>query len=163
MFKIHLTYLLQTQNLSLKQGTLEMFEFLLINDENFLYLASIEWFTEQACNQLQIKVLNSFNKITRKWQKKLETYQKFQNFYSCSLKLGIQTSGEESCWGGIRPRKASNGKKIHLGLTPKIFFFISEKTNFKPNLMEIVNEYVRPDVFFYIFRSIPFKGKLLHM
>ena len=135
----------------------------LLCDKSFLHLASVEWFTEVACNQLQLKVLNSFNKITKKWQNKLENYQKFQNFYGCSLKLGIQINEEQSCWGGIKPKKEADGKKIRIGLKPNIFRFTSEKYNFKPYLLELVNEYIRPEVHFHMFRSTSIYGRLLHM
>jgi len=66
-----------------------MFEYIFIEDSNFLYLMTIEWFTEVACNQPQLKILNSFNKTTQKWNKKFENYEKFQDFHDCELKVCI--------------------------------------------------------------------------
>lgn len=84
--KILQTYLIQIlklKKLNIAESSLEVFEFLLINDGQILYLASIEWFTETACNDAQLVVLNSFDKRTQKWTEKLKNYEKFRVSLKC--------------------------------------------------------------------------------
>ncbi|CAG9811045.1 unnamed protein product [Chironomus riparius] len=119
-------------------GILEIFEFLLINDQDILYLATVEWFTESACNQPQLVVLNSFNKRTQKWTRKLENYEKFQNFHGCSLTLGIEKDLQEgACWGTLISSNKVNRNVQLKGVAPTIFEILSTKMNFSPSFTVI--------------------------
>jgi len=151
--KWNLRKFIQTQELSYIPGSLEIFEFLLINDGDFLHLATIEWFTEEACNQPQLNVLNSFNKITQKWTKKLENYEKFKNFHSCKLALGLNVDQQNgACWGTlISPNEKNNNYKIK-GVGPKIFEILSTTLNFSPRFYAIDNNDYVVDVYLPVFR-----------
>jgi len=122
--------LIKIHELTYKIGTLEVFEFLLINDGDFLHLMSIEWFTRAACNLPHLKILNSFNKIIQKWTNKLKNYEKFQNFYGCNLTMGIY---KENLY--------------HVNLAPEIFNAMSNKFNFNPIFIQLRKADVGINVF----------------
>lgn len=61
------------------------FSYFLLNSKNQIYLVSLEWFSEKACSQQQIKVLNIFDKKLKKWSKTFDVEEKFRNFYQCPL------------------------------------------------------------------------------
>jgi hypothetical protein len=58
-------------------------------------LFTFEWFTEESCNKQQLKLVNTFDKISSKWQNQSLTIQdKFRNFHNCQFL--IQFSIEEN-------------------------------------------------------------------
>jgi hypothetical protein len=61
------------------------FSYFLINSKHEIHLVSLEWFTESACDQQQMKIFNTFDKKLKKWRRKLEIQEKFQNFHQCSI------------------------------------------------------------------------------
>jgi len=148
--------LIKSKQITFRKGTIEHYEFLLINDRNVLYLTTIEWFTEAACNQPQLKVLNSFNKTTRKWTKKLENYEKFQNFHGCDLKMWVASELANTAFGKI---DKSNDKKSKNGLIPQMYIDISRKYNFKPKFQL---EREEAEVCFVIYRMEPAKDLTFH-
>ncbi|XP_070494572.1 uncharacterized protein [Chironomus tepperi] len=145
--------MIPTQTLTYEQGSIEHFEFCIVNDNNWFHLVTIEWFTEAACNKPQLVVLNSFNKITRKWNKKLENYEKYQNFYGCELEMGIANKKSDvdgACYGVIYDD--DNSYFVAKGLKPDIFGILSMKLNFTPVLVPLENETVKVNVFFMMIR-----------
>jgi hypothetical protein len=145
----NLEYFIKTQELTFSFGTLEVFEFLLINDKAFLHLAAIEWFTKAACNKPQLKVLNSFNKTTHKWIKMLENYEKFQDFHGCNLTMGIMESDtwEES---DIFFREVL----YHTNLGPEVFRLISKNFNFIPSFIKLEKTNLDINAFYLFSRYI---------
>jgi hypothetical protein len=143
--------------LTFLEGSIEQYAFLLINDGDILKLATIEWFTEAACNQAQLKVLNSFNKITQKWTNELENYLKFQDFHGCNLTLWIAPTLEYSLYSNIY-------REIPFGIVPHIFQIISNKFKYSPKFQrfEVENER-RAEVCFDMFRQASeFENRLHH-
>jgi hypothetical protein len=51
----------------------------------FVLMVSVDHFGEKLCNNPQTLVINKFNKFTGNWNKPLEFYEKFSNFYGCPL------------------------------------------------------------------------------
>ena len=49
--KNNIIRLVAKHHITFKYGSIEEYQFLLINDQDILHLATIEWFTESACNQ----------------------------------------------------------------------------------------------------------------
>jgi len=156
--KNDLEHLIVNQQLTTEHGLIEQYEFLLISDEDFLHLATIEWFTEAACNQAQLKVLNSFNKITLQWTKNLENYEKFQDFRGCKLKIWIPNDLTLVITDSNDLRKSSHeGAKN--GLIPYVFTNISRKYNFMP-VFQPIKEY--SEVYIDVFRLISAKEMKKH-
>ncbi|CAG9810907.1 unnamed protein product [Chironomus riparius] len=122
---------IQLKKLFLHKGSLEVFEYLFINDGNFLYLTSLEWFSQGVCNKAHLKLINTFDKSTQKWHKKLKNHKKFQNYYGCDLVMLLyERESSEKLGTFIIDDKSS--KIVPFGLTPLIFTLISKKLNFKP-------------------------------
>ncbi|KAL7012313.1 hypothetical protein ACKWTF_014762 [Chironomus riparius] len=128
----NLEKLIQLQRLSMRKGAIENFEYLLINDVSLLYLTSIEWFSPTICNRAHLKVINTFNKSTQKWSKKLKNHKKFQNFHRCELVMLLykRTGGEKL---GSYEIDSQSKSIIPVGLTPTIFTLIAKKFNFRPD------------------------------
>lgn len=155
----NLEMLIPTSKLTPAPSRLEVYEFHLINDGNFLHLTTIEWFTEIACNQPQLKILNHFNKITQKWNKKLENYEKFQDFHDCELKLWIFNDISGAYWSRSVFDSKNNEYRVS-GLIPDFFWTVSENFNYKPKFQDDPNE---AEVCFEIYRIENFGDSLLHM
>jgi len=157
IFQNDLKYLIGKVNFF--SGRLEIFEFLLINDGNFLHLATIEWFTATACNQPQLNILTSFNKNTQKWNKRLEKYEKFQNFHSCKLKIWIINNESGALWSRFEFDKNSQ-KIVASGLIPNFVQSISSNFNYQISFQETKDD---ADVCFEIYRFETFLEHDLHM
>ena len=161
-FKDNLNHYIRAQKLTYTSGQLSIFEFLLINDGNFVYVATIEWFTETACNRPQLIVLNSFNKGTQKWNKKLENYEKFNDYHECELAMGLKYPGK-ICFGSF-VNSSKTGEKFHVtGLKPNLFRVISKKFNFNPAIKPMGIEGDFPDIYFDVIRLSSFLNGFLHM
>ncbi|KAG5679167.1 hypothetical protein PVAND_008757 [Polypedilum vanderplanki] len=61
------------------------FEFLVFEDKNKILLYANVFYSEEKCGEIQLKKLNSFDKETQKWDKKLENFDHFANFYGCMI------------------------------------------------------------------------------
>lgn len=106
--------------------------FYIINEGNFVTLATVEWF-EKICNQAHLKRLNTFNKITRKWTQKLKSYEKFMNFHGCPLvkmlPTNYQSNFNDFYWGYGELYPDQSWYHVY-GLTPEIFESAAKKHNF---------------------------------
>ncbi|CAG9811049.1 unnamed protein product [Chironomus riparius] len=154
-FNSNLKYITNTQRLSYESGSLDMFEFILINDQDILYLTTIEWFTESACNQPQLIILNKFNKTSQKWFKKLQNYEKFKNFHGCHLIMGIELDKNEGgCWDTAIIQFEDEIIIQLIGIGSEIFGYLSKIHNFESKFKLISNEsiYNDVDVFLPIYR-----------
>ncbi|KAL7012938.1 hypothetical protein ACKWTF_015111 [Chironomus riparius] len=151
--------LIKNKRITFRRGSIEQFEFLLINDGDNLQLASIEWFTESACNQPQLIIINTFNKTAKKWSKKLENYEKFQNFHGCNLTLWIAPDNEESLFESVIVDKNNRISEV-IGVIPKVFMDISQKYNFMPKFLNFESD--EAEVCFSIFRLCSEFEILLH-
>jgi hypothetical protein len=69
-----------------KLGSLDHYSYFLVDGKKSLVLKTFEWWTEVACNELQLVELNTFDKKTSKWRQNLNIQEKFLNFYNCSIK-----------------------------------------------------------------------------
>ena len=132
-------YFVKNRQLTFLPGSIENFSILLINNNDILYLASIEWFTESACNHPQLIILNTFNKTTQKWSKKLQNYEKFQNFHNCVLTMSISTDTYLTAFANI-VMDSDNHKGKVIGLIPRVFMDISRKYNFIPKFKKFDDE-----------------------
>lgn len=149
-FQNNLEHFMKDKKLSLAEGIIEQFEFLLINDGQFLQLATIEWFTDKACNQPQLKILNSFDKVTKKWKHILQNYEKFQNFYGCRLSLCVEIPFQNGMiWNG---EYKWDGQIKSLGLIHHIFMNISKNFNFVEDFATRNNDEYETSICYFLFR-----------
>lgn len=109
-----------------------LYGFFIINEEDSVKLVTIEWFSVGYCNQAHLKVLNEFDKKTQKWQKRLEYYEKFYNYFDCELVLLLPE--EKNCVlehvSGYARMK--NGAFSVHGIVPKVFELAGQVYNFLP-------------------------------
>ncbi|CAG9799884.1 unnamed protein product [Chironomus riparius] len=125
--KRNLKLYINQHSLSFLISMIEVLELLLIDDNDLLYLVSVEYFTEEACDEPQLKILNSFNKTTQKWNKKFQKYKKFRDFHGCELFM--LASNKTSIWMDI---KISGNSIEPFGLIPKMFELIAKHVNYEP-------------------------------
>lgn len=59
--------------------------YMLINQENDLFLKKLVLYSPQMCDLPQIKMLNKFDKIKAEWEKNDKSEKKFINLYGCAL------------------------------------------------------------------------------
>ncbi|CAG9808659.1 unnamed protein product [Chironomus riparius] len=106
-------------------GRLTSFEYILHDTSDSINLVTFEWFTIEGCNQPAIEKINSMNKTTLKWDKKLETLKKYRNFYNCKLISGVTLEIKNTFYID----KFSDKPK---GLLVDIFMAMSKYVNFNP-------------------------------
>ncbi|CAG9810964.1 unnamed protein product [Chironomus riparius] len=154
VLQTNLAFMIQTNKLDFGDSYLEVFEFILINDGHFVYFASIEWFTAVKCNEVQLVIINTFDKKTQKWTETMKNYEKFKNFHGCNLRMGAFNSTVAPCWGKI---VKDQNKSEYIGVKPDVFYIISKIANFTPSAITDINgEIEDADVYFHVydFRSI---------
>jgi len=150
--------------------------FFIINEENFVFLATVEWFGN-VCNQAHLTRVNTFNKITQKWTKELKFYEKFMNFHGCQLVKMLPVISDNDIynfyWGYGELYPNQNGYNIY-GLTPEIFETAAKKHNFtavyqptkiedakwletinpeRISYLKVNNTFIEPNVVFFVFSS----------
>ncbi|KAG5670248.1 hypothetical protein PVAND_000525 [Polypedilum vanderplanki] len=69
--------------LMVRPPNLKYFEFFITVDEFTVNLTANVVFTEKQCGIFEQKLLNSFDKSSQKWNKKLENFDLFKNFHGC--------------------------------------------------------------------------------
>lgn len=92
----------------------DVFSFLVNESELSIDLASVFMYTPQACQMLQIKTINRFDKRTMKWENQNFFLEKYENLHNCSLYVG-----------------ESNVKMKERGSEIKIIETLAETQNFK--------------------------------
>ncbi|KAG5671333.1 hypothetical protein PVAND_001536 [Polypedilum vanderplanki] len=73
-----------------KPADSRFYEFFITNDENFVNLTARLLFSEFHCGSFRSKLLNSFNLNSQKWNKKLENFDHYKNFYGCLVRFFVQ-------------------------------------------------------------------------
>jgi len=61
------------------------FEYFVINQKSSIELIVFDHFMPKTCNLLRHRVINSFDKKSQKWIKKMKNFRNFENFNGCSL------------------------------------------------------------------------------
>jgi len=127
--KNYLKMFIKQHKLTFFRSMIEVFELLLIDDDDYLHLMTIEYFTKEVCNEPQLNILNSFNKTTQKWTKRLENYEKFRNFHGCELVMMASYNPKEGRnWMNL----IFNEESITpVGLVPHMFELIKKVANYK--------------------------------
>lgn len=109
-----------------------LYGFFVVNEKKSIKLVTIEWFRDKVCNQVHLKVLNTFHKNSQKWQKKLENYEKFLDFFGCEMVmlLPLPIRGIIQHVSGYASVK-NDSFTVH-GITPKVFEIGAKVYNFMP-------------------------------
>ncbi|CAG9810552.1 unnamed protein product [Chironomus riparius] len=67
--------------------TVQSHQYFLMDIPEYLMLLTIEHFNDGICNEPVMTTINSFNIATESWNKNLENYEKFKNFYGCQFEV----------------------------------------------------------------------------
>ncbi|KAG5671297.1 hypothetical protein PVAND_001502 [Polypedilum vanderplanki] len=112
---------------------LKYFEFFITSDENFLHLSANLLYSENNCRFLEQKLLNSFNKKSKTWNKKLKNFDQYNNFHGCLLEIFVPHS--YSFYPKMHSESfdvqtlASNDIKFH-GLINEVVEIMSKRNNY---------------------------------
>ncbi|KAG5669371.1 hypothetical protein PVAND_017258 [Polypedilum vanderplanki] len=110
-------------------------------NETTVEIITYEWFDADSCNQQKIKILNSFDIKTQKWQKPLKNYEKFKRFNGCQIRT-IED-----------PYVHENKEKKYLSEYGEFMHIVAEKANFTLKIINISND----EIDLYIFLDIQHK------
>ncbi|KAG5669958.1 hypothetical protein PVAND_000247 [Polypedilum vanderplanki] len=80
-------YYLDSRKENIYKSSLRNFEFFIVNNLTSINLIATVLYSENNCEIFTPKVLNSFDKESQKWQRKLENFDHFTNFHDCLLKF----------------------------------------------------------------------------
>lgn len=141
-------------------GDIETFEYILINDGSSLHLSVIEWFTSEKCNEPQLRLLNTFNLVSRNWTEPLEDFENFNNFHGCPL--GMWVINDKTIWNRIVYNNDSRSYEAE-GLIPNVFYEMSKKYNFKPTSYPTRGVFGDHEVCFEIYRIESYSLQILQM
>jgi hypothetical protein len=68
---------------------LQSFEFFLTRDHNSINLTANMLFSEVKCLEYELKLLNSFDMKSQKWNQKLRNFDQFSDFHGCMLSFAL--------------------------------------------------------------------------
>jgi hypothetical protein len=71
---------------------LRLFEFFITSDELRVNLTARLLYSEEHCREFKLKVLNSVDKRSQQWTKKLENFEQFSNFHGCLMPFCVAIS-----------------------------------------------------------------------
>lgn len=91
IFIVHCPELTKDELSSLKdvdpsfESLMLRYAYFIVEEDDFINLWTFVWFTPEACNQMQLALVNKFSKKTQKWEHGNFQTDKFENFYGCTL------------------------------------------------------------------------------
>lgn len=88
-------------------GHISQYVYYIINTRREVHLKTFEWWTEKSCGDQQLVTVNSFNKTSQKWKRKLQIKEKFKNFHKCQLLDGSMITNEHLVDGSERKSEGS--------------------------------------------------------
>jgi hypothetical protein len=71
---------------------LRLFEFFITSDELQVNLTARLLYSEEHCGEFKLKILNSVDKRSQQWTRKLENFDQFRNFHGCLMPFGVEMS-----------------------------------------------------------------------
>lgn len=129
--------------------------FFIVNEQDSVKLATVEWFSETVCNQAFLKVLNQFDKKSQTWIRKLENYEKFFDFFGCELVMLLPIPVDNVLRHVSGYAFVKNGTFSVHGITPKVFELAGTIYNFLPGYQpaivppSYINNYFMDEITFY--------------
>ena len=160
-----------------------MFTYFITNEQATVTLSTVEWFSPYGCNTPHLHKLNFYNKKSKRWNRKLKDYEKFQNYHNCELVMMLPIPFDDGTLnfvsGYALPNQLSTNFEIH-GISTNIFEIMSPLHNFTakyqpvrirpgwiklietfpPELVMINDTFNEPDVYFEISPIIVFHNRL---
>ncbi|CAG9801202.1 unnamed protein product [Chironomus riparius] len=105
-----------------------------ITDEDYsIILSTVEWFSPHGCDRPHVYIINTFNKTTMKWDKKLENHEKYLQYHGCELVMLLPTQLEDDSITHVSGYSIlrNNITRFDIyGITPEIFKIAAKKHNF---------------------------------
>ena len=132
-----------------------MHSYFITNEIDTVTLSTVEWFSPEACNYSHLRKLNTFNKNSKKWNKKLENYEKFLNYHGCELVMMLQSIWSDGSIDHVCGYSVTinwNSNFVIYGLTPVVFDIASSAYNFTAEYQPVKIEFnwfrkEQPDVY----------------
>jgi hypothetical protein len=69
------------------------YEFLITNERDFVTLSANKLYSKNHCENFKLVTLNSYDKMSQRWIKKLENHNLYDDFYGCLLKFSSMHFG----------------------------------------------------------------------
>ena len=109
------------------------YAYFITNDMETVTLSTFDWFSPFGCNQLFLHKLNTFNKKSMKWTKKLMNYEKFLQYHGCELIMILPFPSQDKTIYHVSGYASfsATGSLIHNGISTEIFEIASKSYNFK--------------------------------
>jgi hypothetical protein len=107
--------------------------YFIVNDVESVIIVVVEWFSPKYCNEVHFKILNSFNKKSMKWMSKLQSHEKFQQYYGCKLVFMLpipHSTGENYHLSGYAKFYKNNTEFEAKGIVPILFQITAKLHNF---------------------------------
>jgi hypothetical protein len=151
----HFTYI------KAQTSTFFMHSYFITNELDTVTLSTVEWFSPYGCNTPYLSKLNTFNKKSMRWTKKLTNYEKFLNYHGCELVMMVQTMGPDGsinhvCGYAIPTEGFKNF--IIRGLAPVIFEISSKVYNFTPEYQPVFLDFDWFTTYRSYLKVVKFKG-----
>jgi len=115
--------------------------YFIVNEDNFIILATVEYFSPKICNQAHFTILNKLDKTTLKWTSDLKNHEKFLDFYGCELVLMLPTpynDGINLYPSGYALMDKTMTEYFTHGITPVIFNIAAKAHNFIDGYQPVV-------------------------
>jgi hypothetical protein len=116
---------------------LRLFEFFITSDELQVNLTARLLYSEDHCGEFKLKVLNSVDKRSQQWTRKLENFEQFSNFHGCLMPFCVAISRNFYVEGAnINEEKneslilLKSGHAKFAGLTNEIVRLLAQTNNF---------------------------------
>jgi hypothetical protein len=127
--------------LSFEKTDLRYFEFFVTSDELWLNLTARLIYSEDHCGEFKLKVLNSVDKRSQQWTKRLENFDQFRNFHGCLMPFIAMNSPNFYVKNYakeddelILKNLTISGRAEFGGLTNEVMKLLAENNNFSLHL-----------------------------
>lgn len=95
-FFVHCQKCTSSDIATLSETTILQFQYFLIEDEDYIRLMTIVWYTPEKCRAQQLIEVNKFLKMEMKWETDAFVIKKFRNFHNCFFVIGIPMNNPAS-------------------------------------------------------------------
>lgn len=125
-------YVESLKSLNIFTNSFFMYAYLIADNHDKTIVYTVEWFTRLICNYPQLVLINSYNKIVKKWRHKNFGNGKFLQYHGCDLVMMLPitfSTFDPNIWG----EAVINSEKTKVygkGIIPKVFNIASGKYNF---------------------------------
>jgi len=127
------------EEISVFAGTMIFYSYFITNEIDTVTLSTIEWFSPHGCSTPNLRKINTFNKKSIKWAKKLKNYEKFLNYHGCELvmMLPVPEANANYQTSGFAILDPSLTEFSSIGISPAVFQISSKFYNFTPQYQPV--------------------------